>query len=67
MLERVPSHGVEMQICLWLVDGSLPGYSVQVDGLDSCHVCFAARDNSGMNDQKKVSPYTVNGEDTFKS
>ena len=67
MLERAPSHGVEMQIHLWLVDGSLAGYSVQVDGSDSCHVWFAARANSGMNDQKKVSPYTVNGEETFKS
>ena len=75
MLEKVPSHGVGMQICLQLVDGShLAGYIVEADGSDGCRVCFAAREyatemrnNSGANDQKKeLSPIEVNSKDTFK-
>ena len=38
-------HGVGMQIHLRLVDGShLDGYTVQVDGSDSCRVCFAVQE-----------------------
>ena len=37
-----PYHGVGMQICLQLVDGShVDGCTVQVDGSDGCCVCFA--------------------------
>ena len=38
-------HGVGMQICLRLVDGShLAGYTAQVDGTDGYRVCFAAQE-----------------------
>ncbi len=50
MLERAPSHGVGMQICVRLVDGGhLAGYSFQGDVFGATEI----RDNSGMNDQKK--------------
>ena len=50
MLERVPSHGVGMQIRLRFVDGGhLAGYSVQGDVFGVTEM----RDNSGVNNQKK--------------